>query len=473
VRYKKITDYVFVIIVIGILAFTFFRSNFQEGARSDIDNTVLPSNPLANWSADMDLTAGIDHYVNMRIGFREEMIDTYMKLNDFLWDELNHRNYFYGIDKEIFSKGDHLYNYDYEYIDIFAKFVVDMAHYCESRGIEFWFSLSPGKVSVETDKLMDGYNYDGEWIVYLLNRLSEGGVRYVDNNSYMKELYIQGVSVYNHKADPGHWNDLGAFYGVNNILNSMQQVFPEIHINSLDEYEVESVLVDKLALLSFQINEKVPQYSLKVQPDNITSQYWDEIEMNWNFCAFGYYQNKKRIQEKAPKVLSIQGSHLNGIGYKFMCNAFSDYIYVHSYFNAINYEYYINIFQPDVLLFEVTEGTIDTAFFPKEQMSAKALKPTINQAKDLYGEEMIISDNVQIKCKNGVSLSTISSDKLTGESVWLVIDGVEYDCTTTENGFQVKVKRETLENCNFIFVELVKEGMLYKYNNISVEQDNS
>ena len=65
--------------------------------------------------------------------------------------------------------------------------------------------------------------------------LDKRGVHYIDNTVLMREKTENGEYVYNIKYDANHWNDLGGYYGTNNILTVMRESIPGVHINEKEE----------------------------------------------------------------------------------------------------------------------------------------------------------------------------------------------------------------------------------------------
>ena len=61
-------------------------------------------------------------------------------------------------------------------------------------------------------------------------------------------------------------------------------------------------------------------------------------------------------------------SYMNEYGTEYLKNGFGEYIYVHDYQNVLNFPYYVNMFQPDCVIFEVAEYTFSNEYFDYEKM---------------------------------------------------------------------------------------------------------
>ena len=423
--------------------------NFEEGAISEIDNRELTPNPFTKEKlAEPDnIKTEIENYLTDRIGFRDDMIYTYTVLNDRLFHKMVHPSYSYGKDGCVFGAG---LSVDTEYTDYhetFADMVLNIQNYCDERSIPFLFVFNPAKPAVYQEYIPDGINYNRDWVDQFLAALDERGVRYVDNTKTLTEKKEEGEEVFNFKFDANHWNDTGAFYGTNQMLEGMKEQLPSVHVNTQDEAVIREELRDSLLVSEFPINEYIPVYTFNEEPDvSLTDVYKDEVEIDENYPTFEYYTNELRKEEGAPKALVFQGSYMNNYGYKFLANSFSEYIYVHDYQNVMNFPYYFNIFQPECVIFEVAEYTFDDSYFSLEKMQNMHLNPTLEDAKASAAvmEEGQI-DASAVKAEKGSALTKITwtTDK-TPENVWCVL-GKEYDMISTEGGYYVTVPNEIYE----------------------------
>lgn len=112
--------------------------------------------------------------------------------------------------------------------------------------------FDPEKAAVYTDELHEGINYDNSWVQQFEQELEKRGVHYIDNTQLMKDKREEGEQVFNKMYNAGHWNDLGAFYGINNVLEELSKDFPQITPNELSEFVVEEKLTETLPSYSSQ-----------------------------------------------------------------------------------------------------------------------------------------------------------------------------------------------------------------------------
>ncbi len=438
---KKITSIFSIVVFFSLIILPIVFFNFKPNSVSMIDNRVLIENPF---KLEGDLTDNIEKYVNDRIGFREEIITANTVLNDRFFNEMSHPIYSYGKDGHVFGAGITTKNGFSEYHEYFADMVKSIQIYCEDRGVPFVFVFNPAKPAVYSDKIRNGIIYNREWVTNFFTELDKRNVKYIDNTPVMIELREKGIDGFNKKYDANHWNDIGAFYGTNNVLNCLKKDFPSLHVNEETEFNKSSWLAKSLLVSKFPIKEEIPTYETTNRVQSIAGSY-QSIELNPGFRAFDYFVNEERKIESSPKVLSFQGSYMNGCGGKFFKNAFSEYIIVHDYQNVIDFPYYFNIFNPDCVVFEVAEYTFDNAYFNKERMSLIDYNPLFSSVAQNCEEIDIGKGDIIVETSGNITKLSFNIENDT-KYVWLKLDK-EYDVKKTENGYSVTVEKSTyLEN---------------------------
>ena len=397
--------------ILLLLPLAFF--NFTPDYVSKIDNRKLASR-----------SDGMTKYVEDRIGFRDQFISGYTLLHDRLFHLMVHPSYEYGEEGYVFFKYKRN-SCDTAYMEAFAQSIKAMQDYCESRDVPFLFCMDPEKAAVYTDYLADGYTYSRSGTDYLLKRLNELGVNFIDNTALLKEK-SKTEQVFNVKYDAGHWNDLGAFYGTNAILEAMNRFFPSVAPNAKEDFAISTVLQTSLPVSTFPIHAEVPAFSLKKNTGYIdkTDLYKAELSMDKNYHTFWYLVNENAVD--APKALVFQGSYLNS-RHQYLQPAFREYIAVHNYQNVLRLDYYFNIFRPDCVIFEATEYTFNNSFFSGATMDTLYFPPAYT-AFDSY-ETVPSQNHWDVQADGGKSLITLRliPDLPASSLVYLDIDGTIYD----------------------------------------------
>lgn len=429
--------------IVILLPLAVFRT--EDEVTSEIDNKKLAKSPWYYWQqGDRNWQKRTRNYFNERIGFRDEMIQSYTLLNDYLFGELLHPAYRYGQNGWIFTNrmDTPMYN---EYHKSFVSMVKSVADYCEVRGVPFLLVLEPQKQDVYSEYLPIGVNYDNSWATELRADLDKLGIRYVDNTDTLIREKQRGEEVYNPKYDAVHWNDVGAFYGCNAILSELNKTFPEIKTNQPEQFGWGEVLKTSLLVSKFPIDEMVPKVSVPLDSvENLTNKYKDELKLDKNYHSFTY--NVNAIHENdLPRVLVFQGSHMNDKGGKYLAYALGEYIAVHNYQNIIDFPYYFNIFKPQCVIFEVAEGVlIADRYFDKSHMDKINYNPPLKGIlQESSSRKMAETMSTNLSVERGEALTTIIwTDDISADYVWLLLDE-EYDMhRNTDGSYEVTLKTE-------------------------------
>lgn len=421
----------FVIVLIPLVCF-----NTTPNSISVIDNRKLTENPF---SLNGDLTSNIQKYVNDRIGFRDDIITAYTVLNDRLFGKMVHPSYIYGKDGYVFGAGVTTTNGFGDFHIIFADMIAKIQSYCDERNVPFLFVFNPAKPAVYVDKIADGIKYNREWVDLFFLELDKRGVRYLDNTVILKDLRKQRIHGFNQKYDANHWNDFGAFYGTQAMLNTLHEMSENVHVNELNEFSISTTLVDSLSVSKFPINEQIPKLSHNKSITNLYSSYFSELKINKSFPGFGYYVNEIAELRDTPKFLIFQGSYMNGHGAKYMQNAFKEYIHVHDYQNVLDFPYYFNIFQPECVVFEVAEYTFSNNYFNLNKMKTLDYNPSLIKLEKNEVNHIDVSTQ-EITINEGNTLTTIMWNTESVYSyVWIGLDNI-YDMLKTDSGYQATIE---------------------------------
>ncbi len=417
----------------AILVVPLVLFNTEPHSVSLIDNRELTENPF---TLEGDLTANVQSYINDRIGLRDEMIAAYTIGNDKLFGKMVHPSYTYGKEGYVFGAGLTTANNFGEFHIAFADMVAEIQAYCDARSVPFLFVFNPAKPAVYEEYIADGVNYNREWVTAFFAELDKRNVRYVDNTQVMLELKTKGIHCFNQKYDANHWNDLGAFYGTQNILKELSKTATGIHVNQLSEFIVEENTQTSLMVSQFPINERVPAMSLKTPIDSLYQEYFHELTLHPSYRTFGYHINNSDAVKDTPKALVFQGSYMNGYGNKYFDNAFHEYVYVHDYQNVMNFPYYFNIFRPECVIFEVAEYTFQNGYFNYDKMKAVSLPPAMENTAHTAVE----ASAQTVTVTQGKTLTTLTwKTDAAPMYVWLQGD-VIYDMTKVDGGYEVTVE---------------------------------
>ena len=445
-----------IVLFFALLAVPMALFNWEENVVSEIDNRKLTNNPFGpNATEGTDLTDALESYVSDRIGLRDQMILAYTELNDTLFHKMIHPLYEYGRDDYVFFKQKANVQLS-DYHLAFADMLAEIQDYCTQRGVPFLFVLAPEKASIYPDKLREGIHYDNSWVQQFEEELDKRGVRYIDNTGLLRQKREEGQQVFNRQYNAGHWNDLGAFYGVNNLLSALSEDFAAIQPNEKSDYAVTEKLNETLPSSVFPIYEYEPSFGRLCPLEVKTDQYDAEVRRNSQHRGFGYFVNEENRQAGAPRTLVFQGSYMNEMGFKFLQTGLGEYIHVHNYENLMDFDYYFNIFQPECVVVEAAEYTINSVYFNEQGVDDFALQPVLD-TEQLPEPSCALDVQVQ----DGQTLSTVSVERLPDcRWAYLVSDGTVYDLIREEGTASASMEKTALDRQDMAVVLVQSDGSI-------------
>ena len=153
--------------------------------------------------------------------------------------------------------------------------------------------------------------------------------------------------------------------------------------------------------------------------------------MHKDFNDFYYF----KANNNAPSVLSFQGSYLmtSDRTEKFLANNFSKTVAIHNYQNIFNINYYLNIFRPDIVIFEVADYTFAEYYFAQYYMETMFLPLTLDKFNE-YKKNDKCEDLNYIKDINGEYVTYIFDNVANKyEYAYLLIDDKIYDLRKYDN----------------------------------------
>ena len=464
---KKIITIVYISLFFLMLALPALFMNRKENVISQIDNRALQEAPIFG---EIGYTKDLESYLSDRIGFRSQMIRAYTQLNDTLFHEMVHPTYTYGQNGYVFFKMHNNVQYS-DYHEKFADMVLKMQEYCESRGTRFYFMFDPEKISVYREYLSKGVVYNDDWVVEFLQALDDRGVRYVDNWSLLRELG-QEEQVFNVQYNAGHWNDLGCFYGMNNLFSQMHEDFPEVRELTFEDFEIGTKHRNSLQVSEFAISEDEPSFQPKNTYIDKTEELTSEIEIDPQYRHVHYYLNQADNADDLPRVLIFQGSYLNSWT-QYMFNNTSSEIGIHNYQNIFDLPYYYNIADPDAVVFEVAEYTFSNQYFNEQLLVKTEFAPALTKNAENVQEEMAaLIDSlpefpIQVETvivPHEILNEIMVSDTLPGTRyVYLCMADRTYDLTKTAEGvWHTAVLAERFDPEESVLVVTDDNGRSYK-----------
>lgn len=356
---KKTSDLIFIILFILCLVLPTVTMEYGKSVKSEIDNEYLPGIEIHSLE---DVEPVVTTYIDKRIGFRQQALWLYQKINDIIFGVMEHPVYMYGEEEYVyFKQSGYIHNFqhlnlDEEYAQEFSDALLGFQNYANEQGMDFIYFYIPDKESVYPEYYPKGINVYGDVsrTDQILNALRGKGVQFYFSKDDMIEAKRRYL-VDNIKYDAGHWNHHGAFVSIRSLYELMQKKYPQLEVIEEDEFNIENIIMESLQVSQFEIYEAVPVYSLKESAAiDKTEELRNNIELSFPDDYVCHYENLEC--EVQPKLLIFGDSYLAGYD-DFFKNHFNEYTYIHRY-NVLNqeaFEYYLEKIKPDIVIFENPE----------------------------------------------------------------------------------------------------------------------
>lgn len=238
--------------------------------------------------------------------------------------------------------------------------------------------------------------------------------------------------LYDKEYDARHWNETGAIIGISAILDRLNLLDSKVGTFDISKYEAKDYINDTLVASNFEINEKTTHYNLIEDNSIYIEDLENEIKRNESFRNFTHYKNE--ANPDAPRILIFAGSYFDDKE-KFLTESFSELMKIHNYRNVLDYEYYINIFNPDIVLFESTEYTYFDFYFPDDEMEDKVHIKNLKNYKNLKEDNFVVTESNNLSNYSNYNNITNFSIKIDSEDVlfaYAYINNRILDCKINE-----------------------------------------
>lgn len=362
-----------VVLLLVCAVLPIIKLNTNEDGYSYFDNR-----PYLSLPETFDAQA-IEDYLIDRVGYRKELMGSYAVLHDKLFHVMKHPLYEYGLDDYVFMQLWSVPVDDY-YANAYARYVAQMHAFCQARDIPFIYVLSPGKARIYPEKVPSTLAFPDQGDTLLKKYLDKYGVPYLDQADALLKAKLEGQQVYNVKFDAGHWNSYGAYVGSQAIIKALQYLDVPVGAIDLSEYEPHITIQDDLKTGYYPIYEETVDYAFAEGDGAVEHPNWaDELVSDKTYHTNAWYTCKRCATQ--PKLLMFQGSYYNKYGV-YLQNQFSETLQIHAYHNIALMPYYVELFNPDVVIFESADYTITEEYYSVEQDLSFALPKTYELYQD-------------------------------------------------------------------------------------------
>ena len=368
----RVTFYLIVFLI--IIAIPLIFCDFSKDRISIEENRRLANFPELSdiKNAPIKFLNGFDDWFKDSTGFRDSMIKLYKAAFNNQW--LNKVRYREGINVYLYGDEGHIYysdmihaNRDGWLMSIFQGkpilpeteanyFSGKLEHintYLNSLGIPMLVMLCPNKETVYPEfypkSIVKGPEPNS--LDLFTNYLNEntGATVFNINKALIDQkenflLFPKRDTLFDAPTYVAHYNQIGAFFGYQELMRHIKRYYPEINIFNLADTDIVH-------------DDNEPNVLLK--PENISAinlgtSFFDDIPLDRPYLTAqnAAYENENK---KLPTILFLRDSYTyNTYNEIFIVQHFSKTILIH-YRNISNIKEYIEIFKPAIVVLEAGE----------------------------------------------------------------------------------------------------------------------
>lgn len=354
----KIVNFIFCIAFLAMIFVPFCMLDTTEIIDSSLENRRMTMWP--GWGFDSAINEWYGHYVEDRVGFREEAVQTYMSAVHALFGEFSDDMHMYGRDGEVFpADKDYVRAYqnlatDEELIDSLVTYLARTDAYLKEQGIPFVFLAGLDKKTVYGEFMPEAIHVDEdrESIMEMLSRkLDEAGVDYVIPLEEYRELK-KTQKIYNKSYDTAHWNALGAMSALKLLNTKIREENPEVPLLSEEDFTL-TYEEKAMEFVAVPIVDTVPVYTLKPKySESIVQDYELSFKLeHMEGTSVQHFVNENALSDET--ILILQDSFLQENG-QYFAYRYRE-VYMISRQNYERMQYYVETLEPDVVVFENAE----------------------------------------------------------------------------------------------------------------------
>lgn len=459
------------LVVLVLAAVPALTMDLNHNAFSSADNRSKAGAPTWNFEesdpalAFKEYAAETDACLSDRIGFRSNLIAAYSVLNDRVFNVMTHPLYEYGKDGYVFFRFDNDEVSD-DYLTAFVVYVKAMQDYCQQRGIAFLYALSPEKARVYSEKIPDTVREVPNTAARLKRLFDAYGVSYIDQGEALLSAKKDGKEVFNKVYDAGHWNSEGMYAGAQSILNQLQEMGFPVEDLDLAAYTKEYTLQNEMPASNYPIDENTFKYYL-TDPATGTTElegYTTELAMDQAHQTAWYYENANHPNDIS--VLMFQGSYYNTQG-TMLHNQFDRFAMVHNYQNIFALPYYVDVFEPDLVIFENADYTFQEQYFKSDYMHSAHLPETLESVSGLPIANISEGPAALFDSAADIANFAIDASAMEGmtdkeSAVYVIVGNRTLDTVSNGNGvFWLGIKTEELRNQDTATVIVIGNSRQY------------
>lgn len=348
-----------------ILSLPLVFSDKVGGAISPEENRYLAAFPKL--SLHSGLPSEVESWINDNAGGRMTLKNLWNDVNINVLNSPRNTENFY-IDDWVFLCNDtvlaYLQHSDAMSEEQQASFLAsyeNIRQYLEQKEIHMGSMVFPHKAQLYEEKFQDYITpLQPQSQLQILETMAQAHPELHMNVLYeeMDQKKQEGAQFYYKAYDASHWNNQGAFFGYQALMENVREAIPDIKILMEEDLRVETVQKEKVynqrTYAETDLDYIIDVPTASENPDWFASIGFQSADM-WN--SYRYYQNQ---DGSLPKLLIVGDSYVWMFMMPWLAESFSETVFIHQ-LDSGNFLQVVDALNPDAVIFAGLQNCVDAS----------------------------------------------------------------------------------------------------------------
>lgn len=338
---------------------------------SDLENRMLAGTPhivTNEGKLNINYASDFDDWLNDNIRFRTTLVELNANLQYTLLHRLSNDNLREGKNGFIFYTDNnkpveyqHLNRMNTAQLNQYISSMERLNKYLQEKGIAFYYMQCFNKESIYPEEYVSGVMQYGneskaQQIVSALKQTED--IKVIPIYELLMDKK-KDTLIYSKSIDPSHWNDEGAYIGYVSLMSTIKKDFPEIKWLVQSDYDIEPFCeYANIYGMTYPYSDTGYHYYIR-QPRAVEYDL-DSFECD-NVLKFKehnhYYINPEC--ENNLHILVLGDSFIRQFIKDDIAEGFQETLSI-DWVNIENIDELLEIYKPDIVVFENAESYIDT-----------------------------------------------------------------------------------------------------------------
>ena len=361
---RELLSRIYIFLFAALMTVPLILTNRQEGAQSANENRPLAYRPnFHTFEGDWNLnyTADLDHYLEDRIGFRNELVAANAWVQYYLFRRMeNQDKYALGNDGEFFNiegttleEYQHLNLYSEEELKTISGAYQYISDSLKNKGIQFYYMQCWSKETIYPEYFPVSVNQYGDISAteQVADRISSStDINFIPLIEDLRRMKSE-MEVYSKWGDPVHWTPRGAVEGYRLLMEKINSLNDNRYrVLTDDDYNIS--VTDQGAVYFGGIHHVNWSEDLVLKQNDEVSE--DPAELGSILAGRRCFHFVNDEAGNSTKVLIFGNSFIANYILDDLCQSFSDILFIWEGMSK-DFPEILELYDPDIVIGENTQ----------------------------------------------------------------------------------------------------------------------